>query len=188
MSDDPTRLVATPSQTVGPFFHFGLAPTDALGRLAADGAAGERIRLRIRVLDGEGVPLPDALVEIYQADAEGGYGQPPFPGFGRLATGEDGTCVFETIYPGHVPDGRGGWQAPHINVCLFARGLQRHVYTRIYFAGDNALAADPLLALVAADRRSTLFASPIDPAPASERTWEFVIRLKGEAETVFFDL
>jgi protocatechuate 3,4-dioxygenase alpha subunit len=188
MTSDPTPFVASPSQTVGPFFHFGLAPTDALGQLAGDGTRGERIRLRVRVLDGDGIPLPDALVEIYQADADGAYGRPPFSGFGRLATIEDGTCVFETIYPGRVADGRGAFQAPHVNVCLFARGLQRHVYTRIYFAGDEALRADPLLTLVPEDRRSTLIASAIDSSPGRERTWEFVIRLQGNAETVFFDL
>jgi protocatechuate 3,4-dioxygenase, alpha subunit len=179
------RLVATPSQTVGPFFHFGLATNAALGTVAPPGARGERVRVRVRVLDGDGLPVPDALVEVYQADADGVYGQPAFDGFGRLPTDANGICVFDTIRPGAVRHGTGERQAPHINVCLLARGLLRQVYTRIYFAGDAAHAADPLLALVPADRRETLMARPADSEP---QIWEFVIRLQGDAETVFFDL
>ena len=184
-SRDAGRLIATSSQTVGPFFHFGLAVNPALGRVAPPGANGERIELRVRVLDGDYLPVPDALIELYQADAEGRYGQPEFPGFGRLATDENGTCVFDTIRPGAVPDDRGGFQAPHVNVCLFARGLLRHVYTRIYFRGDARLASDPILALVPAERRPTLEACPVVGAPS---TWEFTIQLQGDGETVFFDL
>jgi protocatechuate 3,4-dioxygenase alpha subunit len=184
-SRDAGRLVATSSQTVGPFFHFGLAVNAALGRIAPPDAKGERIGLRVRVLDGDYLPVPDALIELYQADAEGRYGQPGFPGFGRLATDENGTCVFDTIRPGAVPDERGGFQAPHLNVCLFARGLLRHVYTRIYFRGDDRLDRDPILNLVPADRRPTLEASP---AAGALSTWEFTIRLQGDGETVFFDL
>jgi len=177
--------IATASQTVGPFFHFGLATNTALGNVAPPDAAGERITLRVRVVDGDDAPLPDALIEVYQADASGLYGQPSFSGFGRLATGEDGTCIFETIRPGAVSDGRGGAQAPHINVCLFARGLLRQIYTRIYFDGDARLAGDPILSLVPPARRPTLLATPVNGEPA---TWQFLIRLQGEHETVFFDL
>jgi protocatechuate 3,4-dioxygenase alpha subunit len=186
--DTPTPLVATPSQTVGPFFRVGVAATDALGSLVAPEVAGERLRLQLRVLDGDGVPVPDCLIEIYQADAEGEYGRAPFSGFGRLATQPDGSCVFETIRPGRVADGHGGVQASHVNVCLFARGLLRQLYTRIYFAGDPDLDRDPVLALVPAGRRSSLLASPVRETASSPRTWEFVIRLQGERETLFFDL
>lgn len=171
--------VATPSQTVGPFFHFALAPDERLGSLA-ENAVGERLHLHVRVIDGAGMPLPDALVEIYQANAAGEYGGPGFSGFGRLATHADGTCVFETIRPGRV-----GGQAAHVNVCLLARGLLRHLYTRVYFAGDADLEHDPLLSLVSADRRATMLATPRSGASGS---WEWEIRLQGEHETVFFDL
>jgi len=173
--------VATPSQTVGPFFHFGITTDQTLGSLAAS-AAGERLRLRILVFDGAGMPLPDAMIEIYQANAAGEYGAAGFSGFGRLATGADGACVFETIRPGPL---KTSGQAAHINVCLFARGLLRQIYTRVYFAGDPDLDADPLLALVPADRRATLLASPSEGAPGS---WTWSIHLQGPSETVFFDL
>jgi protocatechuate 3,4-dioxygenase alpha subunit len=177
VSHDP--LIATPSQTVGPFFHFGIAADDHLGSPAAS-AVGERLHLHLRVVDGAGMPLPDALIEIYQADAAGEYGGSGFDGFGRLATHADGSCVFETIRPGRV-----GGQAAHINVCLFARGLLRHLYTRVYFAGDPDLEHDPLLALVPADRRATLLATP---AAGVSGTWHWEIYLQGPHETAFFDL
>jgi protocatechuate 3,4-dioxygenase, alpha subunit len=179
---DEARPVATGSQTVGPFFHFALTASPALGTMAPEGAAGERIRLHVRVLDGDGAPVPDAMIEIYQADAGGAYGRPPFTGFGRLPTDEHGACVFQTVRPGAVPV---GVQAPHVNVCVFARGLLRHLYTRIYFAGDVGLDSDPLMAVVPDDRRPTLVAAPIG---GRQDEWEFTIRLQGEQETVFFDL
>jgi protocatechuate 3,4-dioxygenase, alpha subunit len=191
--------IATASQTVGPFFHFGLARNEALATVAPPDARGERIHLRVRVIDGDGIPLPDALIEVYHADADGRYAEPAFSGFGRLATDQNGVCVFETIKPGGVPDGQGGVQASHVNVCLFARGLLRHIYTRIYFDGDPLLASDPILALVPASRRVTLLASCVETdaltsatqASAGERRvhmWDFLIRLQGENETVFFDV
>ena len=204
MSEGP-HPIATSSQTVGPFFHFGLTANESLGRIASPDTPGEHIQLRVRVLDGAGETVPDAVIEIYQADAEGRYpdstepgaasSEPRVPspeprrrgifsGFGRLPTGADGSCQFQTIKPGVVRT-NGIDQAPHLNVCLLARGLLRQVYTRIYFKDDPALAADPILALVAADRRSTLLAKP---APSEPHLWEFVIRLQGNAETVFFDL
>ena len=179
-----SREVATPSQTVGPFFHFGVSPDERLGSIAAN-AVGERLHLRVRVFDGAGMPLPDAMIEIYHADAAGEYGTPGFSGFGRLATHADGSCVFETIRPGRVKDAAGQVQAAHINVCLFARGLLRHVCTRVYFAGDPDLAHDPIFALAPADRRPTLLATPASGASGS---WEWDIRLQGDHETVFFDL
>ena len=191
MTSGGRTLIASGSQTIGPFFHVGPASTDHLGQMAPAGTAGERIRLRIHVADGDGLPVSDALVELWQADAEGKYGQQVpgavergFTGFGRLGTGEDGWCTFETIRPGAVPGAGGRHQAAHINVCVFARGLLRHLYTRIYFEGDAAIAHDPLLSLVPLDRRQTLVARP----SGESATWEFDIRLQGERETVFFDL
>lgn len=175
--------VASPSQTVGPFFHFGLATDDGLGRVAPAGVQGERILLELRVVDGDGAPVPDALIEIYQADAGGRYADPMFAGFGRLATDADGRSIFETVRPGPVEAVGGAVQAAHINVCLFARGLLRQLYTRVYFDGDPGLAADPLLALVSADRQHTLVASS-----TAAGVWTLTIRLQGENETVFFDL
>jgi protocatechuate 3,4-dioxygenase alpha subunit len=183
-SDDRGELVATPAQTVGPFFHFGISPDERLGSLAAS-AVGERLHLHIRVFDGAGMPLPDALVEIYQANAAGEYGHADFSGFGRLATNADGGCVFETVRPGRVTDALGRQQAAHINVCFFSRGLLRHLCTRVYFAGDPDLDADPILLLVASERRATLLATPTRGAAGS---WEWEIRLQGDHETVFFDL
>ena len=175
--DDRPALVATPSQTVGPFFSFGLTTNQALGRMAATDDAGERLRLCVRILDGAGAPVPDALVELSQAHAAGRHL------FGRLPTDADGACVFDTVRP--AQPGVATREAVHINVCLFMRGLMRHVYTRIYFAGDPALQDDPVLALVAEDRRETLVAQR--NADAAD-VWEFDVRLQGDRETVFFDL
>jgi protocatechuate 3,4-dioxygenase, alpha subunit len=190
MSEGP-HPIATSSQTVGPFFHFGLTADDNLGLIASPDTPGEHIQLRVRVLDGAGEAVPDAVIEIYQADAAGHYpnassahGAASFSGFGRLPTGADGSCLFKTIKPGAVRT-NGIEQAPHLNVCLLARGLLRQVYTRTYFTGDSALAADPILSLVSADRRPTLLAKPSAGEPG---IWEFVIRLQGSEETVFFDL
>ncbi len=179
--------IATASQTVGPFFHFGLTTNAALGTLALENAAGERIRLRIRVLDGDGLPLPDAMIEIYQADAAGRYAQPGFDGFGRLPTDDNGTCIFDTIRPGPVSLAGAGTEASHINVCVFARGLLRHLYTRIYFQGDADLERDPILLLVPGERRATLTAECAEDN-ADTQTWDFVVRLQGDEETVFFDV
>jgi protocatechuate 3,4-dioxygenase alpha subunit len=185
---DQARPIATSSQTVGPFFHFGLAANAGLGRMAALDAAGEPLQLRVCVLDGAGAPVPDALIELYQADADGQYPQPGvkdgFAGFGRLPTDADGCCTFQTIKPGAVRTGA-SVQAPHVSVCLLSRGLLRQVYTRIYFSGDDRLGDDPVLGVVPADRRHTLFAEPVPGDPAA---WTFVIRLQGDDETVFFDL
>jgi protocatechuate 3,4-dioxygenase alpha subunit len=187
--------VPTPSQTIGPFFHFGLTARGAVGRLAGPACRGERIRLSCRVLDGDDVPVDDALIEIWQADARGRYNHPDdtrgesadpaFLGFGRLPTGADGACVFETVKPGAVPGRDGGTQAPHINVSFFARGLLDRLVTRIYFEGDPANAHDPVLALVPEDRRHTLMAR-LDPESAGH--WNFEIRLCSDRETVFFEI
>ena len=190
-------LVAIPSQTVGPFFHFGLLETPTLGCLAGPGARGHRIWLSMRVVDGEGAPVPDAMIEIWQADGDGVVPplpapgatavQPAFTGFGRLATDADGTCTFETVRPGYVQESMPGaeTQAPHINVCLFARGLLRQIHTRVYFPDEPGLGSDPVLTLVPADRRHTLLATASADDPD---LWRFDIRLQGEEETVFFDV
>jgi protocatechuate 3,4-dioxygenase alpha subunit len=192
MNEPELPLVATASQTVGPFFHVGPGAGDRCGVIAAPEVPGERIRLHIRVLDGDGEPVPDAMIELRQADADGVYTGPPtsaeeappaFTGFGRLATAEDGGCCFETIRPG-APAGSEVTEAAHIDVCLFMRGLLRHLYTRIYFEDDPALDRDPLLSLAPADRRPTLVARRGGDAV----TWDFVVRLQGDRETVFFDL
>lgn len=192
MNDRDTRLVASPSQTVGPFFHVGPGGTNRLGRMATIDTPGESLTLRIRVFDGEQVPVSDALIELLQADAAGGYSSssaregapaPAFSGFGRLGTDDQGWCRFETVRPGAVETGRER-QAAHINVCVHARGLLRHLYTRIYFDGDPALATDPLLSIVPSDRRPSLLARRSNDGS----TWEFVIHLQGEHETVFFDV
>jgi protocatechuate 3,4-dioxygenase alpha subunit len=185
----------TPSQTVGPFFAYGLTP-EGYGRkgiagpdLVGPDVQGRRLRIEGRVLDGAGEAVPDALLEIWQADAFGRYPHPgdarpgqrdgAFRGFGRCGTDADGRFAFSTVRPG--ADGEG---APHITLAVFARGLLLHAFTRIYFADEErANAADAVLALVPAGRRATLLARPTNLPD----TWRFDIRLQGEGETVFFD-
>jgi len=190
----------TPSQTVGPYLHLGLAPADYNFRplfapvLAAPGLAGTHIHIEGRISDGDGNGLPDALIEIWQADAQGRYAHPAdgralssnsFRGFGRAPTDPAGEFFFATVKPGSVPGPHGRPQAPHINVGIFARGMLKRLFTRIYFAGDPANAADPILALVPPERRGTLMANP---DPKSPNVWRFDIRVQGGAdETVFFD-
>jgi protocatechuate 3,4-dioxygenase alpha subunit len=189
-------LVPTPSQTVGPFFHFCLTTDkNCVPCIAGQQVKGERVMLTIRVLDGNGEGLNDAMIEIWQADSEGKYNHPDdqqvktvdpcFLGFGRAGTGEDGSCEFETIRPGRVPGPGSVLQAPHLNVAVFARGMLKQLYTRIYFAGDPANQEDPVLALAPAARRETLMAHPDAAHPGG---WRFNIRLQGEDETVFFDV
>jgi protocatechuate 3,4-dioxygenase alpha subunit len=164
------ELIPTPSQTIGPFFHICLTNQTDLGALK-----GERIRLACRILDGDGTPVNDAMIEIWQADAAGEYG-----GFGRLCTNDDGVCVFETVKPGRVAA-----QAPHVNVQIFARGLLKQLFTRIYFDGESSNRSDSVLALVPEDRRGTLMARP---DTEDSRVWNFEIRLCADCETVFFDV
>ena len=168
----------TPSQTVGPFFDFCLTPDTMHGRVFPD--SNSRVRLTVRVTDGAGDPVPDAVVEIWQTgDAPGGDA-----GFGRLGTRSDGSCEFDTARPCDPPEG-----AAHINVCLFARGLLRHLYTRLYFADDLRLARDPVLAMAPEARRATLIARSVEGSAGSkERAYAFDIHLQGPRETVFFDV
>jgi protocatechuate 3,4-dioxygenase, alpha subunit len=194
VSREPEHLCCLPSQTVGPFFHLGMTRNMTLGCLPAQEAKGERVRLRFRLLDGDGVPVPDGVIELWQADALGKYDHPsdtqqrePDPGlcgFGRLATDADGRCTFDTVRPGRVADGLGGCQAPHVNVSVFARGLLARLCTRVYFDGDPGLAEDVVLALVPAERRHTLLAK----RGATPGDWTFDIHLQGALETVFFDV
>ena len=184
-------LTPTPSQTVGPYLHLGLTDTRSISRVAGDGAKGERVWITFRVLDGGGVPVPDAMIELWQADSGGNYvhgnsgtDAVGFCGFGRLATREDGSCTFETIRPGCVPGSGSTVQAPHVNVSILGRGILKRLSTRVYFAGEPANAADPILALVPENRRATLFAQP---DPARNSNWIFEVHLRGEGETVFFD-
>ena len=169
---ETAALAITPSQTVGPFFRVCLAADAEHGQLLT----GEtpRITLAVRVVDGGGAAVDDALVEIWQTAPDGGP-----CAFGRLATSDTGWCEFETTRP-PVPFAG----AAHINVCLFARGLLHHLFTRIYFDGDERLSNDPVLALVPEARRPTL-AAHADPTTPGR--WIFDIRLQGDHETVFFD-
>jgi protocatechuate 3,4-dioxygenase alpha subunit len=178
----------TPSQTVGPFFAIGLPWPDG-PYVVEDGTAGA-IWLRGRVIDGAGDPVPDAIVETWQADPDGRFDHPDDPrgraagfrGFGRCPTGEDGEWGVLTLKPGAVPGPEGSTQAPHVDVSLFARGLLNRVVTRIYFADEpQANAADPVLAAIEdAAVRETLLARP---EPGGYR---FDIHLQGARETVFF--
>jgi protocatechuate 3,4-dioxygenase alpha subunit len=178
-----TTPAPTPSQTVGPFFGFGLPYED--GPWVVPGYAPGAITIRGRVLDGAGDPVPDGLVEIRQADADGavpsGNGglrrdRHDFSGFGRCETDKAGQFFFSTVKPGAV-----GEDAPYISVLLFARGLLKPVFTRLYFPEDaEAHATDPLLAQVPEDRRGTLIAER-----EADGAYRFDIRLQGEGETVF---
>ena len=187
-------LIPTPSQTVGPFFQIELTTEEhSVKRLAGPTAKGERVWITFRVLDGDGAPVDDAMLEIWQADSGGKYNHPDdlqpkrldegWVGFGRLATGEHGSCLLETIKPGCV--GPNTLQAPHLTVAVFARGMLKQLYTRLYFAGDPRNENDPILALVPADRRDTLMAKPDSARPGH---WHFDVRLQQGQETVFFDV
>ena len=190
----------TPSQTVGPYFAYGLTPEQYNYPLAqiADGVTvdeeteGERIRIVGQVFDGADQPIGDAMIEIWQADSQGRYAHPAdpnrpnatFTGFARMGTGTDpqNRFVYETVKPG----GRDG-QAPHVNVIVMMRGLLTHAYTRIYFGDEEAAnAADPVLSAVPEDRRHTLMARrTVTP---SGIVYRFDIRMQGDRETVFFDV
>src|SRR5262245_45457968 len=138
------KLLPTASQTVGPYFHIGLSWL-ASDRIARIGSPGEHIAIQGRVIDGDGLPVNDALLEIWQANASGQYGGPNFLGFGRLPTDAEGQFHFHTIKPGVVPDPEGGQQAPHVLVSIFMRGLLKRLVTRIYFPDDPRNATDYVL-------------------------------------------
>ena len=190
-----TRLGQSPSATVGPFFGVGLI-REGMNVIVTDETRGERIRIEGRLLDGHDQPVPDGMIEIWQANAQGRYNHaldhrnlpldPGFRGWGRAATNATGTYWFETIKPGRVPGLAGVLQAPHVNVIVFARGMPLHAFTRIYFDGEEGNASDPVLGRIAEPaRRETLIARR-DPA-SGRTTYRFDIRLQGSEETVFFD-
>jgi protocatechuate 3,4-dioxygenase alpha subunit len=211
-----TPFKQTPWQTVGPFFHYALPWHGAADLISGQGdlgarpdlippghnfldaaprppAQGEVIEITGAVLDGDGQPIPDALVEIWQADPQGRYatdedgrGETPsdanFFGFGRAATSAEGVYRFRTLKPGRVPGPGNSLQAPHIAVGVMGRGLLKRLVTRIYFEDEPANAEDPILALAPEARRKTLIARRDGAA------WRFDIRLQGDDETVFFDI
>ncbi len=180
-------LHATTSQTVGPYLHIGLTWL-IIEKLAQAGVPGERISIEGRIVDGDGKPVNDALVEIWQADSRGKYGGKRFRGFGRSATDSNGAFRFHTIKPGRVPAPagqlHGTMQAPHIGVTVFMRGQLKQLVSRIYFPGDPANAKDPVLALVPKERRATLIATKV-PGKSGALRWNVI--LQGHGETVFFD-
>jgi protocatechuate 3,4-dioxygenase alpha subunit len=172
-------LPATPSQTVGPYFSIGLCDRPA-GELV-DPAGEGAVEVSGVVYDGAGAGVPDALVEIWQADPEGRY-RPEF-GWGRSGTDPDGRFRFVTLIPGRVPDDVGGLQAPHLSVLVFARGLLKPVHTRMYFPDEReANDADPVLERLSSDERAGLV------AVAEPGRLRFDIRLQGEGQTTFFAL
>jgi len=179
------ELLITASQTVGPFFKHGLEWPGG-DRLFPDAAPGRRIQVGGIVTDYKGQPVPDALIEFWQADASGRFGAArtgASGGFGRVPTDGSGQYSIHTVYPGPVKGADGKLQAPHILVVLFARGLQAQVVTRCYFEGDAANADDPVLKLCG-KRSATLMGKP-DPARADCFRWN--ISLQGPEETVFFE-
>jgi protocatechuate 3,4-dioxygenase, alpha subunit len=193
------KLIPTGSQTVGPFYHFALSRPE-WSDLTRRGTKGRKIKIEGFIYDGEAKPCPDAFLELWQANAAGRYNHPDdrqdkpldpnFVGFGRTLTDAKGRYRFTTIMPGPVP-GRGNTlQAPHIQVNLFARGILKHLATRIYFADQaEANAADPVLGLIDDPaRRTTLVAQPGKPGKDKLPVYRFDIRLQGDAETVFFDV
>ncbi|RZU31964.1 protocatechuate 3,4-dioxygenase subunit alpha [Blastococcus saxobsidens] len=187
---EPLRLGTSPSATVGPYLAIGLTWPD--GTWAAEEGVEGGIWIRGRIFDGNGDVVPDAMVETWQADPDGGFPSPEDPrgaasypgfrGFARVATAQPpGEFAVHTLKPGRVPDGEGGLQAPHIDVSLFARGLLDRVVTRIYFADEaEANAEDVVLRGLPEDRRDTLIATPTDDG------YRLDIYLQGDRETVFF--
>ena len=182
----------TPFQTVGPFFAICLSESGC-ARLASDHAIGRRITIEGTISDGAGAAIPDALVEIWQANAAGRYAHPEdqqpksldpnFTGYGRAPTDDEGRFAIETIMPGRVPGPNDTLQAPHLLFGILARGILTRLVTRVYFEDEPSNADDAILALVPAERRATLIARRV-----AEDTYEFDLTLQGEHETVFFDV
>ena len=196
-------LTLSGSQTVGPFFAICLTrderPDSLKNVLVGDRTSGQRIRVHGHVRDGDGAPVSDAMIEIWQANAHGRYAhpadtraeaplEPGFTGFGRSATDEEGRFWFETIKPGRVPGPGGQLQAPHIVVTVFSRGLLNHAVTRLYFADEPSNDQDPTLACVPAERRAALLARPQPHGGDGAAAYQFDIVLQGEGETPFFNL
>jgi protocatechuate 3,4-dioxygenase alpha subunit len=192
-------LPLTPSQTVGPFLAIGLPWPDG-PCVVQDGTPGA-ITISGRVLDGVGEPVPDALIETWQAGPDGRFAHPDDPrgapargapgpgfrGFGRCPTDPAGRYRIVTLRPGPLPCPDGGTEAPHLDVSVFARGLLDRVVTRIYFPDETAAnAADPVLSAIDPGRAATLIATPKPGGAAGQ--FRFDIRLQGSRETVFFDI
>jgi protocatechuate 3,4-dioxygenase, alpha subunit len=183
---------ATTSQTVGPFFTIGLSRLSNVD-LSGPAVSGEKITIAGRVLDGDGKPVPDALLEIWQANSHGKYTHPEdnqnkplddgFQGYGRIGVDENGGFLFTTVKPGPVPGPDGKMQASHIAVSVFARGLLLRLVTRIYFPEEAANSDDYVLNLVEPGRRGTLIARKT----AVQGALEWNVILQGADETVFFD-
>lgn len=184
-------LRGTTSQTIGPYLRIGLEWM-VIEDLAPQGVKGEPVRIEGRVLDGDGKPVNDAAVEIWQANSQGRYAspedpqekplEPGFRGYGRSLTDDAGAFRFRSIKPGRVPGPDAKLQAPHLSVTIFMRGLLKQLVTRMYFPDDPANADDPVLSLVPAERRSTLIARK-----RVDGTLEWNLVLQGQNETVFFD-
>jgi protocatechuate 3,4-dioxygenase, alpha subunit len=187
-------LHATTSQTVGPFFEIGFSWLYR-DNLAGPVVSGERLEISGRILDGDGKPVPDGIVEIWQANSYGKYAHPDdpqekpvergFTGYGRVPTDEEGRFRFTTIKPGRVPGPDGRPQAPHVAASVFTRGLLRRLITRIYFPDEPSNAEDFALKFVDAGRRGTLIARKIDGRPG---VLEWNVILQGPGETVFFEV
>ena len=186
-----SALVPAPSQTSGPFLSIGLL-RDHVGPSVVSEDDPRAIRIRGRLLDGNGDPVPDGLIEIWQANAAGRYAheedtrtdvplEDGFRGFGRSGTVDDGWFEFVTVKPGRVPAPDGELQAPHIVVLVFARGLLKHLVTRLYFPDESeANGADPILSELDETERATLIGR------AEDGGLRFDIRLQGDGETTFF--
>jgi protocatechuate 3,4-dioxygenase alpha subunit len=187
-------LHATTSQTVGPFFKIGFSWLYR-DNLAGPDVSGERVEIAGRILDGDGKPVPDGIVEIWQANSQGKYAhpddqqekrtEPGFSGYGRVPTDDEGRFRFTTIKPGRVPGPDGKLQAPHLAVSVFTRGLLRRLVTRIYFPDEPSNAEDFALSLVDSIRRGTLIAKRMT-GTAGALEWNVV--LQGTGETVFFEI
>jgi protocatechuate 3,4-dioxygenase alpha subunit len=184
---------ATSSQTVGPFFHLGFDGLIGVSPVLA-GVGGKPITMQGRVLDGDSKPVPDAVLEFWQASPEGEYLgtedartkplTPGFSGFARISTDENGCFLLRTVKPGTFTGPQGVQHAPHIVVTVFMRGLLKQLITRIYFPGEAANADDPILNLVPPERRSTLVSKRLEQ---TEDSLEWNVILQGEGETAFFE-
>lgn len=191
------RLGQTPSQTLGPYFSLRLG-AEGENILAGPDAPGRRIRVAGQVLDGDGQPIEDALIEVWQANTAGRYRHPDdnrteialddgFTGFGRALTDfQTGEYLIETVKPGPVPDPEGELQAPHLNFIIQARGMLNPSFTRVYFSDEEeANRADLVLGMVPSERRHTLIAER--GVPGDPQAYRFDIRFQGDDETVFFE-